>query len=163
MSSATWTRTWDRHPACPWDRHPVCPKEELPKAGGLRHVESRRGFKPRCAVFIELRNYDRSAYAGLRDRPDHGPWGWATVTRRMSLALLVVPPSVGRGFAAADRGGATRRRFDGLLGAANPDQRHDVGSRGLSPVASLVVTLVRAMVGSVFQTCNSRRDVRSVG
>ena len=42
--------------------------------------------------------------------------------------------------------------------AANPDQRHDVGSRGLSPVASLVVTLVRAGVGSVFQTCNSLRN-----
>ena len=116
--------------------------------------------------------------AGLKDRPDLSPeqrrdegLNGRQPARTDVVTLLRVrgaePPiktprgralSIGCRFAATDRQGPTTRRFYWWLHVAHPDQRRDIGPRGLSPVAVLVATLIRAMIGSVFQTCNSRHD-----
>ena len=118
--------------------------------------------------------------AGLKDRPDPSPerrrdegragrqparTDVVTLLRVRDVEPFIKTPRgralpIGCRSAATDREGPTTRRFDGWFHAANPEQRHDIGPRGLSPVESLVATSLRARVGSVFQTCNSRRNVR---
>ena len=81
-------------------------------------------------------------------------------TCTLSRSSMPNAPRTRRRFASTGTGRPTKRRFDEWFLAANPDQRRDSGPLGLSPVESLVATLIRAMIGSVFQTCNSRRDAR---
>ena len=119
--------------------------------------------------------------AGLKDRPDSSPGlrrrvreaderperstsrrcpGFRERGASHEFGPLGGAPRTRRRFASTGAGRPTERRFDECFLAANPDQRRDSGPLGLSPVESLVATLIRAMIGSVFQTCNSRRDAR---
>ena len=86
------------------------------------------------------------------------PWGPGRPALHR-FGPLVRALTIVQRFASTDREGPDKRCFNWCFHAANPERRPDIGPRGLSPVAAHVVTSLRALVGSVLQTCNSRRDV----